>query len=37
MGSAFTRVESIDHNGGAITGEYADLQNFFFHGFILLP
>src|SRR5690349_15788018 len=28
MGSAFTRVESIDHDGGAITGEYADPDNF---------
>ena len=37
IGSAFTRVESIDHVGGAITGEYADPQNFFFHGFILTP
>ena len=37
MGSAFTRVESIDHDGGAITGEYADPDNFFFHGFVLIP
>ena len=26
--SAFTRVEAIDQDGGAITGEYADPQQF---------